>query len=491
MTRGCRGMRALAVALGAAALMSACAVTTPRDGVVLSQAGGGLSQAGGVPLSGEVAADGAPLSGGTSTTLPDGTPVGAVPGGEGAQPVAQGANQGAAGGSGVAAGAGGRSAGGGGTSSAPGSAGNGTAASGKGAPGVTDKTITIAAFAGFTGVIGPVVEGFYGGYETWRSDVNARGGINGREVVLKKVDHKDTAEGGVAACKKVVDDKDTFMAVILLGLNGSDVSAAGCLDAAGVPVVGISMSAYRDSWKHVHTLADNGDWSRGLPSYIKNKMGKGGTKIGLFVSRNSVATSMRKPVEAEMKRLGLGFVHTEVVADQQSNLVSEMTRMRNSGAETVILLLGTEVIAGLRDARAINYRPTWVGAGWDIDEFSSAGRDLMEGIEGLRPWSATNSQAYNAFKGKHQKYNGRVFTSTVAAVYGYGLFTEQVLRNAGASPTRGGLDTAIESVTNYNNGYQSLSFGKGVKRATTAAWPIKCCNSDNTWMGLGAPRSTF
>ena len=43
--------------------------------------------------------------------------------------------------------------------------------------------------------------------------MNAAGGINGRQIVLQAVDHKDTAAGGVAACKEVQSNGSFFAAV--------------------------------------------------------------------------------------------------------------------------------------------------------------------------------------------------------------------------------------------------------------------------------------
>jgi ABC-type branched-subunit amino acid transport system substrate-binding protein len=358
---------------------------------------------------------------------------------------------------------------------------------------VTPKTITIAAMAGFTGVLGPVVEGFYGGYETWRDDVNARGGIFGRQVVLKKVDHKDSVEGAVAACKKIVDDNDSYMVIFLLGFYGSDVAALNCLDKAGIPVIGVSNSAYKDTWTNVHTMIETWHPAQATPSFIKNKLGRGATKIGLFITGNgTIPQAGKKPFEAEMKRLGLKIVHTETVSEGQSNLVAEMTRMRNAGAETVVMNTGlVETVAGLRDARAIGYRPTFVAVVWNVDETSAGTVELMRGIEGTRAFATADSKAYAAFEEKHRKYGGKTFSATVAAVYGDGLFTEKVLRNVGANPTRPGLAPAIESITNYNNGYIGLSFGKGVKRATTQLWPTKCCQDNGAWIGTGPPKVRF
>src|SRR5437588_801787 len=101
-------------------------------------------------------------------------------------------------------------------------------------PGVTKDTITISALAGFSGNYGAILTKIYdNGFGTWIDDVNAKGGINGRKVISKKVDNKDTVEGGVAACKEV-QNNGSYLAVSIVGFGGADTAAVDCLDHAGI-----------------------------------------------------------------------------------------------------------------------------------------------------------------------------------------------------------------------------------------------------------------
>src|SRR5439155_6331937 len=81
------------------------------------------------------------------------------------------------------------------------------------APGVTKDTITVSVIAGFSGALAAMVTRAYDGLMTWQDDVNAAGGINGRKIVMKKVDHKETADGGVAACKEALSNGSYFAVV--------------------------------------------------------------------------------------------------------------------------------------------------------------------------------------------------------------------------------------------------------------------------------------
>jgi hypothetical protein len=78
------------------------------------------------------------------------------------------------------------------------------------------------------------------------------------------------------------------------------------------------------------------------------------------------------------------------------------------------------------------------------------------------------------------------------ALYGMGLMTGQTLQNAGRQPSVDSLGAAIEAIVDYNNQItMTLSFGRGVRIATVGMWPLQCCNADNTWKGIGPPKTRF
>ena len=75
------------------------------------------------------------------------------------------------------------------------------------------------------------------GYGLWADEVNDQGGINGRtHRAVKLVDNRDTAEGGVAACKEV-RGATARSSPSAWTVSGAPTSArSDCLDEAGIPV---------------------------------------------------------------------------------------------------------------------------------------------------------------------------------------------------------------------------------------------------------------
>jgi hypothetical protein len=76
------------------------------------------------------------------------------------------------------------------------------------------------------------------------------------------------------------------------------------------------------------------------------------------------------------------------------------------------------------------------------------------------------------------------------AAYGHGLVIGEVLKRAGASPTRASLIAGAESVKGYDNGILGpITWSSTDHVGTHATFPVACCNSDYTWK-TAAPAGT-
>ena len=443
-----------------AAVAAACSVSTPRDG--FTEAGGGAQVSAG---------------GRSSTTLA----AGEAPGTEGGEATGSGSQTGT-----------GSSGGGSSTGSGSGTA---TTVAGSSGPtvGVTDKSITISAMGGFTGQYGPIVDNIYEtGFAVWVKDVNDHGGINGRQIISKKVDTKDTVEGGVAACKQI-QTNGSYMALSIVGFGGADVASTDCLDKAGITTLAFNLSSFNDKWQHTYSAGDPFKIGIPLASFIRNVLGAK-DKIGIiYIQNDPVNRAARGGLLAGLKEIGMAPMHEEPISTGQGSFVAELQRMQASGATTVALLVnGNEASGVLRDAKAIQYTPKWTGLYWTADDNSASGAPLMQGIKAVRHWASVDSPAYKAYlaKTEEQQKHGVINSSTLA-LYGMGLITGKILQNAGTSPTAASLGPAIESIVNYDDGIWHLSFGKGVRIADIAVWPMECCHDDTTWRGTGSAKTRF
>jgi ABC-type branched-subunit amino acid transport system substrate-binding protein len=244
----------------------------------------------------------------------------------------------------------------------------------------------------------------------------------------------------------------------------------------------------------VYSAGDAQKQARPMVSFITNVIGDASGKTGVMYTNDPLNIAVKTGFVDEANKTGMKITHVEAVAPNQNSFVAELSRMRESGATTVALLVNTgEVLGILRDAKAMNFQPNWTGSYWPIDETSQGATALFEGIKVIRNYSSTNSPAYGPYVEKAKKYNrDSILNSTTMALYGMGLTVGQVLANVGPTPTRDGVGPAIEALVNYNNQItMALSFGAGTRIADVGMWPLQCCNSDGTWRGIGPAKTRF
>lgn len=442
------------------AVVTGCAVETPRNGFTLSaqQGGNNLGPGTGIP--------GGP-TGGTPT------PGSLIAGGT--------QGPGGTGGTGGTSGGGDQGIGGGG--------GTGSNSS----VGVTATTITVSIIGSFSGVYGPPTNVAYRGMETWVEDVNQRGGIHGRKVIVKKVSNENSPEGGIAACK-TVQSNGSFLAI---SSGSTYYTSIDCLDKAGFPTVySGGLRAISGGWRNSYESATS--WDQGatsLPSLIR-KQGDGGEKMGvLYIHDTAALEEAAKAFIARAKADGMNCCVVESAEPNAQSFTPQLLRLKNAQVKVVALSAILEAVGILRDAQAINFEPQWASMyGLTLDIVSSVARDLAAGAYGVRPYAAVDTPSFAAFNAKAEQYGkGGPLPAERFLFYANGLVLERVLLAAGAHPTRGTMIKGIESTKNFATGaFPTLTWAPGRNYGTNAVFPVICCRtSDWTWQSLGPPAEQF
>ena len=467
--------RAATIVLAGALALGGCSVTTPRHESLAARQTR-LANAD-TETSGEAGGTTGATDSGTGADLGATQPIDGSPA----------AQTGAASASASGTAAGSRPA----TSAGGAKSGSRAAATGAVAPGVTKDTITISIIAGFSGPLAAVVENAYQGIQTWQDDVNAAGGIHGRKVALVKVDHKETADGGVAACKEA-ESNNTYFAAVLEGTE-ANLTAISCLDAAGIPTLYFASST-DPKWKRAFsdsvTSAQSGPI---LASLVRARVGA--KKIGVIYVNQPAYKAAADTFAPAAKRLGAPIVGTEAVEPNQASFTSQLLRLKNAGAEVVLVSATAEAIGVLRDAKSMGWQPQFVSYGATFDFVTVASRNLFDGVLGLRGNATVDTPAYEKYAARMEaRGRGHDRTADVEAflAYGHALLIGEMLQRAGATPTRDSLVTGTESIHGYDNGIlPPLQFGPGDHVGAEAAFATVCCNEDWTWKGQGPPRTSF
>ena len=362
------------------------------------------------------------------------------------------------------------------------------------APGVTKDSITISVIAGFTGTLSPIVNKAYEALLTWQEDVNEGGGIHGRKVVLKKVDHKETADGGVAACKEA-QSNGSFVAAVPEGTD-ANVTAVDCLDAAGIPTIYFAAAA-NPKWKLA--FADSLLSAQGgtiLSTYVKNALQAGAKKVGVMYVNQSAYKATADTFVSDGRKAGLDIANVEPVEPNQASFTSQLLRMQQKDVKIIMISATAEALGILRDARSMGYNAQFTGWGFLFDFLTVAGRSVFDGVTGLRTYATVDAPTYNTYAAR-MKARGRDRSDRAADLegfptYGRALLYGELLKRAGPNPTRASFVAGAETLKGFQTDIiPPVSYGPGLRVGITSGFIAVCCNNDNTWKGTGPARSSF
>jgi ABC-type branched-subunit amino acid transport system substrate-binding protein len=359
--------------------------------------------------------------------------------------------------------------------------------------GVTKDTVAVSVVAGFSGPLTAMVTRAYDGVATWQDDVNAAGGINGRKVVLKKVDHRETADGGVAACKEALSN-GTLFAIVPEGVEAT-LTAVSCLDAAGMPTFYYSATTdpkWKVAFADIVTSAQGG---QSMASYVRNRLGGAGKKVGVIYVNQASYKAFADGLVPEAKRLGLDVAGSESVEPNQASFTAPLLRLKNAGVQILVISATTDAVGILRDAKSMGWNPTFTGWGFQFDFVTAAGRNLFDGVAALRGYATVDSPAYEKYAARMQaRGRGRNRTDDLEgfSAYGHALLTGEVIKRAGPNPTRQSVIAGAEGIKGYDNGILGpITWAPGDHVGSLATFPTLCCNSDYTWKRTGPPAATY
>jgi branched-chain amino acid transport system substrate-binding protein len=369
---------------------------------------------------------------------------------------------------------------------------SGTASAASSAPGVTSTSITINLSGGLSGIYGAAINGaLNGGWTVWADDVNAHGGINGRQVIFDKTDNKFTPDGGVAACKIEQSNGSLFT----LMLNGTN-NEAQCLNDAHVPALLTdavnSVPTGKQAWKYVRVIQAAPSQAAVLATYVKDELHGKGKKIGVTYDLG-VSDDTATAFEAKAKAIGLNVVDVEAITVGTSDLTPQMLRMQNAGVQLVALLGGTDSLSALKAAATLNYKPVFTGAAWTTDSYVQAAPTLLQGMQAIFGEATVDSPAYaNYLALCHHYQPSSPCNRDMFYLYGSALLAQKIIQEAGKNPTQASVLAGMNKIKNYSNNIVApVTWGPGIVIGAPGAFPEKCCSTNNTWIATGPAKNTF
>ena len=349
-------------------------------------------------------------------------------------------------------------------------------------PGVTSKTITIGGTFPLTGPAAlysviPKAEAAYFAY------VNAHGGVNKRQIVFKYYDDGYNPANTVPLTKKLVQQDHVFAVYGSLG-TAPTLATRDYLNQNKVPQV---LVATGDSYwgaqykKYPWTIGFQPDYpgeSRVYGQFIKNKIPQ--AKIGVLMQDDAYGQNYYNGLIAGLGSAKSKIVDVEKYDATATDVSQQVVKLKAAGANVFALFaLPTQTITALVVATKVGWAPTTF-----INNVSASplfmglaqksGANVQGDISATYVndvWNNPNTASAKLYKSIIAKYDSGADPLDANVLYGVASAWTmvQALKQAGPSPTRAGLMTAL---TNMNQVNPFLYPGVKMVTTPTERFPI-------------------
>jgi branched-chain amino acid transport system substrate-binding protein len=229
-------------------------------------------------------------------------------------------------------------------------------------PGVTDTEIKVGSFGPLTGPVYIYGKLTMNGVEVYFNELNKKGGVHGRKLVLVREDDLCKPEGGIAAVKKLVFEHKVF-AIIGGGCSNATLAARPEIEKAGVPFhvfAAVADGIVDPPATNIYTTQITA--SVESRAQIQWALDHGAKKLAIVAQHDAWGRSRYEPMLEDFKQRGVKVVADEEVTVDQNDGTAQALRLKAAGADAVMLLGYPKAAAVLiRDSIKIGYKPLWVG----------------------------------------------------------------------------------------------------------------------------------
>ena len=328
--------------------------------------------------------------------------------------------------------------------------------------GVSDTRILLGQSAPFSGAAEQLGLQFHLGAQLYFEALNAKGGVNGRRIEIKRLDDGYEPERCVANTRQLISD-DVFA---LFGYIGTPTSLAALplATAAKVPFFApfTGAEALREPFNRyaIHVRASYFDETAAIVRQITSV---GIKRISVFYQNDAYGKTGLEGVSRALKALNMEAASTGTVERNSTDVTAAVESIMAQRPESIVQISAYKSCAAfIREARKRGfggnfYNVSFVGTQALLDELGSDARGVA--ISQVMPFPYTPTTlisgeylaAVRAKQGRAANYSG--IEGFVAAK----VFTEAVKR-AGRNLTRDNFIAAIQGMKNVDLGGFPVDF---------------------------------
>ena len=289
-------------------------------------------------------------------------------------------------------------------------------------------------------------------------EINAAGGVNGKQIDLRIIDNQSSNPGALAALNKAVE-QDKVLALIGCLYSTQVFATSDATKNYGIPTfigaTNVNLTRQGNPWLF-RVRPDDSIAAGAMVKYIKQDTKL--TKIGLLHDQDAFGTGGADLVEKYAKEVGLTVVKRMSTTTAVKDLTAELLAMKNAGSEILIFYGHEEATALLqRQMRQLGSPFKFLGSPSAASKDSlNLAREAAEGIWAVVDFvpgqSEENRRYAEAFK---KEYNEEYDSLSIWTYDGLKILANAIQK---AGEDRDKIRQAILATQGYKGVQGTFSF---------------------------------
>ncbi len=331
------------------------------------------------------------------------------------------------------------------------------------AQGVTDSQVVLGQSVALSGPAQELGKDMQFGASLYFNAVNARGGVNGRKIVLKTLDDGYESTRAAENTKKLINEEKVFA---LFGYVGTPTSAAAMpiFTEAKVPFVGPFTGAelLRNPVNR-YVFNVRASYYDETEAIVQHLTAMSVNRIAVFYQNDAYGQAGLAGVERALKKRGLEIAAKATVERNTVEVKAAVATMAKAQPQAIVMVSAYKSCAAfIKEMKAAGSNPTFwnvsfVGSKALAKELDRDGRGVQISQVVPFPWDSTvpvvkeYRTLLDAAKGEPGFGTLEGFIAAKVAVEG--------LRRAGKNLTRESFMKGLESLDNYDVGGFKVTYG--------------------------------
>lgn len=323
----------------------------------------------------------------------------------------------------------------------------------------SDRTIKVGVIATLTGVGAYQGQQELRGLELARDEINSNGGVDGKQIEFIVEDSKADPKEAVRVFQKLISiDNVTF----IIGDSWSSTTVALVPLANENNVILISPLAL------LNELSRDDYFFRTIPA-VQSMMeplarhayeSLKSRRVGILRQQTPFGVEHAQYFKAVFEKLGGVVVGEESFPLSQTDVRTEITKLKSSNPDTILNLHGTGPILGnlMKQAKELGVEAQWISSFGAqniplVNEFS----ETIDGLAYPYPYDGdSDMESVKTFNERYQKQFNELPDMTAANSYDALMVLTKTIENTGENPTN--VKNGLLSVKNYSGASGEFSF---------------------------------